>query len=84
MKQSELPPLVITMAAEALIAAEEAKQPINDTLLRRVIGRHGPFERGSFGYHLRTVQTVCRRPTKIVQDRRKVLEAQRAQQPSLF
>ncbi len=81
MKQSELPALIITMAAEALIMAEETNQSIDDELIRRIMNRHGPFERGSFGYHVRTVRTVCKKPTQLIKARRDALKAEKTKLP---
>lgn len=81
MKQSELSPLIITMAAEALNRAEEIKRPIDDELIKKIMGHHGPFERGSFGYHLRTVRTICKKPTRLIEARRNALKTERSRAP---
>lgn len=82
MRQGELPALIITMAAEALLRAEETKQSVDDEIIKRIMGRHGPFERGSFGYHLRTVRSVCKKPTRLVTTRCDAIKAERAKQPN--
>ena len=78
MKQSDLPALIITMAAEVLIRAEETHRPIDDELIKRIMGRHGPFEQGSFGYHLRTLRVVCKKPTQFIRARCDALKTEQA------